>query len=87
MRLLLDTHAFIWWDSEPQMMSHRALALCKDPENELLLSLVQLDVLAEMNSFSIEGRYPDALSSPPSHEEALGYLNRAEEVFRWLIHL
>ena len=54
---------------------------------ELELQSSQLDVLAEMNSFSIEGRYPDALSSPPSHEEALSYLNRAEEVFRWLIHL
>jgi PIN domain nuclease of toxin-antitoxin system len=42
MRLLLDTHAFIWWDSEPQVMSHRALALCEDPENELLLSVVSL---------------------------------------------
>jgi PIN domain nuclease of toxin-antitoxin system len=42
MRLLLDTHVFIWWDSEPRKLSPQALALCKDPENELMLSVVSL---------------------------------------------
>lgn len=42
MRLLLDTHAFIWWDSEPQRLSPQALALCKDPGNQLMLSVVSL---------------------------------------------
>ena len=46
-----------------------------------------VDILAEMNSFNIEGRYPDALSLPPSQDEALGYMNRANEVFQWLIKL
>jgi HEPN domain-containing protein len=45
----------------------------------------QLDVLAEMNAFNLEGRYPDALSSPPSQSEAREYLRRAEEVFEWLM--
>ncbi|HVR99637.1 MAG TPA: HEPN domain-containing protein [Thermoanaerobaculia bacterium] len=45
----------------------------------------QLDVLAEMNAFNIEGRYPDALSSPPSQSEAKEYLRRAEEAFEWLM--
>ena len=44
----------------------------------------QLDVLAEMNAFNIEGRYPDALSAPPSQSEAKEYMRRAEEVFEWL---
>ena len=42
MKLLLDTHAFIWWDSEPQALSQRVLMLCQDPENELLVSVVSL---------------------------------------------
>ena len=42
MRLLLDTQVFIWWDSEPEKLSPRALALCQDPSNELLLSVVSL---------------------------------------------
>jgi PIN domain nuclease of toxin-antitoxin system len=39
MRLLLDTHAFIWWDSEPDRLSSRALSFCQDSGNTLLLSV------------------------------------------------
>jgi len=39
MKLLLDTHAFIWWVSDPSKLSSRALALCQDPANSLLFSV------------------------------------------------
>lgn len=39
MRLLLDTHAFIWWDSQPERLSGRALELCCDPQNQLVVSV------------------------------------------------
>lgn len=42
MKLLLDTHAFIWWDSEPDKLSPKVLALCQDRRNELLVSVVSL---------------------------------------------
>ena len=38
---------------------------------ELSLNPEQLDVLAEMNAFNIEGRYPDTLSPPPNKKQAL----------------
>ena len=41
-----------------------------------------VDILAEMNSFSIEGRCPDTLSLPPSQDEALEYMNRADSMWR-----
>ena len=34
MKLLLDTHAFIWWDSDPGRLSATALAALRDPANE-----------------------------------------------------
>jgi len=46
-----------------------------------------VDILAEMNSFNIEGRYPDTLSPPPSQEEAQHYMTQGEEVFQWLISM
>jgi PIN domain nuclease of toxin-antitoxin system len=42
MKLLLDTHTFIWWDSEPSKLSPQALALCQDPNNTLLLSVASV---------------------------------------------
>ena len=45
------------------------------------------DVLADMNTFNIEGRYPDLLAPPPSVTEAQLYAARAEEVLQWLLNL
>ncbi len=42
MKLLLDTHTFIWWDTNPQQLSPHALALCRNPENQLILSVVSI---------------------------------------------
>src|SRR5690349_15404624 len=42
MNLLLDTHTFIWWDSQPAQLSAQALALCQDVANTLFLSLVSV---------------------------------------------
>ena len=42
MKLLLDTHTFIWWDSEPEKLSPTVLALCQDADNELILSVASL---------------------------------------------
>ena len=42
MKLLLDTHAFIWWDSQSSRLSPQALAACTDPGNELFLSLASV---------------------------------------------
>jgi len=50
----------------------------------LPLSQRQLDILAEMNASHIEGRYGDSPSSP-SRAEAQAYMERAEEVFQWLM--
>jgi len=51
----------------------------------LQLAPHQFDVLAEMNTFNIEGRYPNEIFPVLTKEEAYAYRNRAEEVFRWLM--
>ena len=42
MKLLLDTHAFIWWNSEPAKLSASALSACQDQANTLILSVVSV---------------------------------------------
>jgi PIN domain nuclease of toxin-antitoxin system len=39
MKVLLDTHAFIWWDSDPAKPSPQARAACEDRTNVVLLSV------------------------------------------------
>ena len=51
----------------------------------LRMSDEQIDVLAEFNAFSLEGRYPEQLSAPPTAAEAMDGLERAEPVYAWLM--
>lgn len=40
MKLLIDTHAFLWLMGEPEKLSRKALGACQDRGNELYLSVV-----------------------------------------------
>jgi len=42
MKYLLDTHAFIWLDSDPGKLSPKVATLCADPSNLILLSLASV---------------------------------------------
>jgi PIN domain nuclease of toxin-antitoxin system len=42
MKLLLDTHTFIWWTIQKARLSANALAVMQNPQNELLLSIASL---------------------------------------------
>lgn len=42
MKLLLDTHTFIWLLFEPEHLSSQVVQLCHDTENEVLVSTVSL---------------------------------------------
>ncbi len=41
-RLLLDTHVFIWWASEPERLSDKVLALCENRDNILMLAKIPI---------------------------------------------
>ncbi len=42
MKLLLDTHAFIWSTTDPQRLSSRVQEACRDGTNQLILSVVSI---------------------------------------------
>ncbi len=42
MKLLLDTHSFIWWADEPQKLSRAALTALEDDNNRLLVRNVSI---------------------------------------------
>jgi PIN domain nuclease of toxin-antitoxin system len=42
MKALLDTHTFIWWDSDPSRLSAKALTVLHDPASIILLSVVSV---------------------------------------------
>lgn len=42
MKFLLDTHAFLWWHGNRNMLSPKVLSLCEDGTNYLYLSLASV---------------------------------------------
>jgi PIN domain nuclease of toxin-antitoxin system len=42
MKLLLDTHALIWWDQKPGELSHKALDAIKLPGAEVYFSIASV---------------------------------------------
>ena len=59
MRLLLDTHAFLWFTARDAKLSFRARRLIEDPANTLFLSVASLWEMAIKHS---HGKLP--LSEP-----------------------
>jgi PIN domain nuclease of toxin-antitoxin system len=42
MKLLLDTHVFIWWSGEPDKLSEKVLDACENRANRLILSIISI---------------------------------------------
>ena len=42
MRVLLDTHVFLWFITDDRRLSSRVREIMEDPENDLLLSIASL---------------------------------------------
>jgi PIN domain nuclease of toxin-antitoxin system len=38
-KVLLDTHVWLWWVTEPERIPHSALSIIEDGRNEILLSV------------------------------------------------
>jgi HEPN domain-containing protein len=51
---------------------------------ELQLKPADVDTLAEMNEFNLEGRYPITFVSAPTKTESQVYMKKAKGVFEWL---
>lgn len=51
----------------------------------LALDQSRRKTLADMNLFSMAGRYPEALSPMPDTQKAADLMKQAEEIFTWLI--
>lgn len=51
MRVLLDTHSFLWFLTDDPRLSKQALAILKVPDNDIVLSMASLWEIAIMRRF------------------------------------
>lgn len=65
MRLLLDTHTFLWHADGSPRMSATATALLVDPTNELFLSIVtawEVAIKVGLKKLALSAPYPDFMA-------------------------
>ena len=53
----------------------------------LNLSDSEIDILADMNQFQMEGRYPESPPAMLKQKEAEIYIETSRELFQWLMNL
>ncbi|MCC5623104.1 type II toxin-antitoxin system VapC family toxin [Nostoc sp. CHAB 5715] len=64
MKFLLDTHTFIWWDSDSKKLSERVLELLLNPENVRLVSVVSLweiQIKTQLGKLTLNQSLPDII--------------------------
>jgi PIN domain nuclease of toxin-antitoxin system len=64
MKLLLDSHTFVWWREEPKKLSSTAFAEISNPNNDVFLSVVtvwELQIKIARNKFSFKGGLENAV--------------------------
>jgi PIN domain nuclease of toxin-antitoxin system len=85
MRLLLDTHVFIWWNSDYSKLSSKARNLIEDENNELILSVVsvwEMQIKLQLGKLPVMPASLDIIISRQQSENALAILPvQLEHVF------
>lgn len=64
MKLLLDSHSFIWWRDEPTKLSSTAYDESSNPNNDIFLSVItvwELQIKIALNKFTFKGGLENAV--------------------------
>ena len=64
MKLLLDSHSFIWWRDDPRKLSSIAFTEISNPHNDVFLSVAtvwELQIKIALNKFTIKGGLENAV--------------------------
>jgi PIN domain nuclease of toxin-antitoxin system len=79
MKVLLDTHAFIWLDTQPEKLSKTAMDICQDTDNQLYLSMAsiwEMQIKVQLGKLKLKVPLADMLTVQ-QQENDLNVLNIA----------
>lgn len=70
MKLLLDTHVFLWLNDTPEKLSPAALAVCQDQNNALFLSLAsawEIQIKQQLGKLTLSENLHTLVASQQQH--------------------
>jgi PIN domain nuclease of toxin-antitoxin system len=65
MKYLLDTHTFIWLDSKSSKLSEKAAAICRNPENQLVVSVAsiwEMQIKVQLGKMELDASIQDIIA-------------------------
>jgi len=72
MRLLLDTHALLWWLADDDQLGPQARELIADPGNDVLVSVVSLwEIVVKVRAGKLEADISEVADAVPREGFAL----------------
>ncbi len=72
MRLLLDTHALLWWLADDDQLGPQARGLIEDPVNDILVSVVSLwEIVVKVRIGKLEADIGEVVDAIPREGFAL----------------
>jgi PIN domain nuclease of toxin-antitoxin system len=77
MRVLLDTHAFLWWIDDSPQLSDRARATIAEGSNDLFLSAAsgwEIAIKAQLGKIRVQGEL-DAFMAAQLHQNNISVLS------------
>lgn len=66
MKVLFDTHSFLWWDLDPGKLSPRAITVCNDPATMLYLSVAsawEIQIKVQVGKLTLPRPLADIIAS------------------------
>lgn len=84
MKLLLDTHAFLWWTGEAPRLPQRVREACSDPGNDLLLSsvsILEMQLKLDAGKLDLEMPLPDLVHKHERENDMAVLPLRASHVY------
>ncbi len=70
MRLLLDTHTLLWWQTDPTKLSKAALQIIKNAESNIFLSVVnswEMQIKVQLGKLTLPRTLPDLMQRQLDH--------------------
>lgn len=74
MKVLLDTHTFIWLDTLPEKLSKMAMDICQNVDNQLYLSIWEIQIKIQLGKLNLRVPLADMLKVQ-QQENDLNILN------------
>lgn len=72
MKLLLDTHIFLWLNQEPEKLPKHLLTLCSDRQNKLFLSMVspwEIQIKSQLGKLHLHAPLHEMISYQQSQND------------------